>query len=150
VALTVPPVQTVDLKPTLTVDSDLYKRVRRLIEPPASFAQSSYRELAEFNMFDPRMAQNADQIRQQANQIYDQARQKYDQAGAAEKSGDRQQAEQLYSAARRQVGDTLARQPSHLLAQQLGLDIDSRLASLRQANKTGQPAQGQKATPAKP
>src|SRR4051794_34224685 len=56
------------LTPSITPASPDYLKVKRLIEPRKSFAESDYAKLIQYNMFDPKNALNAPQIIQQANQ----------------------------------------------------------------------------------
>jgi hypothetical protein len=147
----IPKISVEPLTPTLTIDSDLYKRVRHLIEPRANFEKSPFWVLAEFNMFDPKLAQSAEQITQQANQFFEQANRRYAEAMQALRANNRQRAEQLFNEALGSVHDTLDRQPTHARAKKLKQEIQNQLTALKQP-PGGQtpPGKGAPGTAAKP
>jgi hypothetical protein len=127
-----PEINKVSLERKLTVDSETYHRVRRLIEPRESFEESDYWVLAKFNMFDPRLAQSHEQVTQQANQLYGEAARINEQAKAALRAGNRTRAERSLRDALKAVNDALDRQPSHAQAQKLKVEIQGQLEALKQ------------------
>lgn len=60
------------------INKDAYDKVHRMTEPWKDYKQSDYALLANFNMFDPKMALDAAAMEKRAEQTYDEAKAAFD------------------------------------------------------------------------
>ena len=115
VAPQTPTVPPTPLTPGISEDSIDYIKVKILLDPWKEFDQSPINALGRFNMFDPKLVQDARRLEQSAND-------KVIQARAAFRDGNLAQAREL-------VLEALAMRPNHLAGRQLLAEIEQRLGT---------------------
>jgi len=105
----------VKLEPKMNPETSLdYIKVNKLLTPWKDFKDSDLYLLAQYNMFDPKLVQNADAMDRSADEKVKQAKDLFDR-------GNLQQAREL-------VRQGLMQKPNHLDGQNLLKSIDAALA----------------------
>lgn len=97
--------EEIDIRLTLTKDSETYENVQKMLKRWTDFDLSEYSIIASFNMFDAKVVLEAEELEARAEQFYRQAESAY-------------AAEEL-DKAKRLVDDALRRAPNHRRARDL-------------------------------